>query len=996
MPLLPSTLPVIEKLVAWRLGGHDQIVLCRKPCNLLLFHLLVIVVAMSRISGLDAAEKADGSSSGQESKPWEIIDSGRSLGSDNTESTVSTTSSESSNNIVDSDRAPSPSDGPVGEPFGCDSGGGGSGTGSVTARKTAGPRSRSNSTDNPWAPKMARNPSTISRTSTSRPGANNMISGGITTTTGLKMSQEPRLRRSRSNEDIQNFASYSHDGNAGRDQHSALSSSRDVNGRDDLKAMMEGVEQRRACRAATKAREGARHREQSAKMPRGTDAGSRSSEEEEIERPSGRARGRSSSRRDDLSEQKRSRSAPASNRSLLDLDAEFHNESSEEGCRKKIRWSDNHGHSLEEIRFLDPELSEGGSRRAEKLRRRGGPYDDDDEEAQYDSDESTDSSDGNDDDVNDNEHAEDSMVFDVEGGPAFGYNENINLTDVPADTSLSLVDAISGSLEEEGEKKRKVAQRKRGNTRLRRYGQKRDDVEQQEDSFNLSDLTREGGSVPVFTSTADEIESGGEASACFGEISMDLSEISAELNDELQQLPHPRRPSHWNEHNARIPAASLVGRSSMEDSMNVLPDHELIESNDKAIVDGDSIPIPTSVVVTTAEEEQKSTLAIKTFVKRNADRNTFNEKWMDSMAAVKDGEPLMTDDYLYGEHNQKRVVGPMGDISVIEVESKERGATHLPASPPVDNFRRVESRIGYGKVLSTENLPAKVPVRRNRTSPSSSTKSSPTSTKPVAANAHHGFDDFARWGNDSFEANTAPSYLAKKARKEHQHLMGKKPNSSLSVRPSRPERPPGKPRPPQGGQPRPSKGLTPTRQQQQQQQQQNRQQQPVRRSQDGQKRPNSTDSGAPRNALVAGEKTDTVTRKPSNNKGRSMFGGLFSRSSTSTRGQPKKRGEDEIAFMALADQSLSDSFTSFGDLAGLDSFYNPKGDGLAASITRSSQQIHQQRQRDSMKGRSLDDSDTLLFAHIKDPCGKRHNPNDSLEDLFDREMVRELRGIFKG
>lgn len=938
---------------------------------------------MSRASVLAAAEKAD-SSSGRVSKaqPLALLESGRSIGSDNTASTVSTTSSESSN-VVDSDHMPhtgsirSSYDAPVGEPLGGDSSSSGS------SRNASSQRPR---TDNPWAPKIASNPSSSNRrNSTSRSGPNSDVANTRLTTT-----ETPRLRRSRSNEDGQN-ADRDHAASAA----TTAASVRNVFGDDDLKTMTEGVAERRARRAAAKAREGAQQHQR----PADAGACSRSSaEEEEIDQSassysssSARPGGRSSSRRDALSEQQRSRSAPASNRSLVDFDDMSDAESADRGYQKRIRWSDNHGRSLEEVHLLDPQRSEGGILRAEKRRLcRRASYDDD-EVAQYDSDESTDSSEEYDDHYDD--QAEESMVFDLKGGPAFSNNENIDLADM-ADTSLSLDDAISGTIEEDEEKEQNVAQQKSGNQRLRRYGRKRDDVQQQEGSMSLTDLA--GALDTVSAVTADEPEPAVGTSACFGEVSMDLSEISAELNDELQQLPLPEPPSRSDAHKNEAGIISLPKRSIMEDSMNVFPDPELVSARDRAInaidtVSGNNLPVPTSVVVETDQEKRKPTLPLETLTKKKTKNNKFNEKWMDSMAAVKDGEPLMTDDDLFGEHNQQRFVGPMGDISVIELKKVEEGvASNLPASPPAENFLNFEGKVNYGKVSSTRNLNAQPPARRNRRSSNSSPVSSPTLPKPVSANPHHGFDDFARWGNDSFEANTAPSYLAKKSKEKHQHHMGKKPSSSPSARPSRPERPSVKPRQPQ---PRPPMGLAPSRQHQLHHQHQHNQQQ-VRRSpkQDTQKRSHNTGSDTPRSTPLAVEKAGGAARK-SSSKGKSMFGGLFGRGSLS-RGQPKKMGDDEIAFIAHADESLGDSLASFGDLAGLDSYYDPNGGGLAASIARSSQQQQQQRRRDSMKGRSLDDSDALLFAHIKD--GHQRNSNDSLEDLFDREMVRELRGLSKG
>jgi len=935
---------------------------------------------MSRASVLAAAEKAD-SSSGlvSKSQPFSLLESGRSIGSDNTASTVSTTSSESSN-VVDSDHMPHAGS----EPLGGDSSSSGSGSG----RNASSQRPR---TENPWAPKIARNPSSSSsssnwRNSTSRSGPNSDVVANTRITT---TEPRPRLRRSRSNEDVQN-AERSDAASAAAATTAA--SVRNVFGDDDLKTMMEGVAERRARRAAAKAREGAQQQQQ--QHPADAVACSRSSEEEELDQSASSSssssssgpRGRSSSRRDALSEQKRSRSAPASNRSLVDFDDMS---DADQGYQKRIRWSDNHGHSLEEIHLLDPQRSEGGSRRAEKLRLgRRGSYDDD-EVAQYDSDESTDSSDEDGHDYY-GDQAEESMVFDLKAGPALGNNEDIGLADM-ADASLSLVDAISGAIDEE-EKEQTVAQQKSGNRRLRRYGRKHDDVQQQEGSMSLTDLTGALGAVSAVT--ADEPELACGTSACFGEVSMDLSELSAELNDELQQRTLPEPPSRSDGHKGEAGITSLPMRSIMDDSMNVFPDPELVSARDRAInavgtVSGGNRPVPTSVVVETDEEKQKPALPLETFTKKKTKNNKFNEKWMDSMAAVKDGEPLMTDDERFGEHNQERFVGPMGDISVIELKTVEEGvAPNLPASPPVENFLNFEGKVSYGQVPSRRNLNAQPPARRSRRSPNSSPVSSSTLPKPVSANPHHGFDDFARWGNDSFEANTAPSYLAKKSKEKHQHHIGKKPSSSPSVRPSRPERPSVKPRQPQ---PRPPTSLAPPSRQPQHSQQQ------VRRppKQDIQKRPHSTCSDTPRSTPLAVEKAGGAARK-SSSKGKSMFGGLFGRSSSS-RGQPKKMGDDQIAFIAHADESLGDSLASFGDLAGLDSYYDPNGGGLAASIARSSQQKQQKRRRDSMKGRSLDDSDALLFAHIKDGHQRQsRNSNDSLEDLFDREMVRELRGLSKG
>ena len=139
--------------------------------------------------------------------------------------------------------------------------------------------------------------------------------------------------------------------------------------------------------------------------------------------------------------------------------------------------------------------------------------------------------------------------------------------------------------------------------------------------------------------------------------------------------------------------------------------------------------------------------------------------------------------------------------------------------------------------------------------------------------------------------------------------------------------------------------------------------------------------------------SSSTSSKPS--KGKSMLGGLFTRNSQASKQSKKLVGDEEVGILGHVDSSLGDSLNSLGDLAGLDSYFDPPaassrlaggnpnaGSNLAASIARNSQRQQQQRRRNNMKGRSLDDSDAALFAHINDGQQSRQSRRDSLDDLF--------------
>ena len=119
-----------------------------------------------------------------------------------------------------------------------------------------------------------------------------------------------------------------------------------------------------------------------------------------------------------------------------------------------------------------------------------------------------------------------------------------------------------------------------------------------------------------------------------------------------------------------------------------------------------------------------------------------------------------------------------------------------------------------------------------------------------------------------------------------------------------------------------------------------------------------------------------------------MLGGLFTRNSQTSKQSKKLVGNEEVGILGHVDSSLGDSLNSLGDLAGLDSFVGGNRNAcsnLAASIARNSQRQQQQRRRDNMKGRSLDDSDAALLAHINDGQQSRQSRRDSLDDLFAKD-----------
>lgn len=833
------------------------------------------------------------------------LDSGRSIGSDDTAST-DPSSTETYDDQYD--------------PYNKGSGTNTSGGASVKAPPA-----------NPWAPKTARYSSAKKNSTTS----------SVTRTT-------TRLRRSRSDEDLERVESFvqkaekehglaTGQGGSARNAKSsssattakATSSRGDGAFDDDLQAMMDGVEERRRARreAATRVDD---------------------AEAEAKNGSTGASRGRLASRRcDDIGTQKmarrRSSSAPpgGSNRSLFSDDETYDDDMvhSDGDYRKTIRWTDHHGSSLEDVCILDPAMSEGGMRRAEKLRSMYGDDDDyleEDEEAQYDSDETPSSDeDGEDyvvgDDGNDSDggqHAEVSMlVFDTQ----FIESGDVDLD--RADTSLSLMDAMAAfSSPSFGSNPGRTTSRNddsttKGGASRRSRRPKRDQV--QEGSFTLDDLT---DVQAIAMAVTDGEPDAGASASCFGEVSMDLSEISAEMNDELNDLqPIANKPKK------AMPSIT-------EDSMNVFPDLELVTSKDKAInasVSGDdrnTLPVPTSVIM----------------------------------------QPL-------------------------------------------------------------------VPARKKRSSFTTSPTSSPSAAKAILATkpidvldgGNDSFADFASWGNDSFDANTSSSY--KTTKKQHHHQQHKMANTkkesrspatakptSTPVRPAaKPNRPPGTtsnnntapasmacgrprkgPPPPQGRQLRPpgSKGPTPPSRQKSQQQ---RQQQGRRSSSDnreGPRRSSSTNSDTARKAAAAVAASSSASRSNSSSsgttkpsKGKSMLGGLFTRNSQTSKQSKKLHevGDEEVGILGHVDSSLGDSLNSLGDLAGLDSYFDPPaassrlaggnpntGTNLAASIARNSQRQQQQRRRNNMKGRSLDDSDAALFAHIDDGEKSRQSRRDSLDDLF--------------
>ena len=592
--------------------------------------------------------------------------------------------------------------------------------------------------------------------------------------------------------------------------------------------------------------------------------------------------------------------------------------------RKTIRWTDHHGESLEDVCILDPARSEGGMRRAETLKSLYGDDDDcleEDEEAQYDSDETPSSEEDGDDygKGTDNDYAEVSMVFDTQ----FIESEDIDLGNI--DASLSFVDAMAAFSSPHSESNlgedtsKDDGSRKKGSAGRRSRRPKRDQV--QEGSFTLDDLT---DIHAIATAVTGGNPDAGASTSCFGEVSMDLSEISAEMNDELNDCLHVQ------------PIASKPKKtmpSISEDSMNVFPDPELVTSEDKAInasvnaTNRNDLPVPTSVVMQ---------------------------------------QPL-------------------------------------------------------------------APARKKRSSFTTSPTSSPAAAKAILATkpidildgGNDSFADFANWGNDSFDANTSSSYKTTK-KQQHQQQQQKTGNTkreprsnpagttpksrSTPTRPAtRPIRPPGAttcnnnsgglvstaggrprkgPPPSQGRQPRPtgSKGPVPPSRYQPQQQ---RRQQGRRSSSDSGERPqrsSSTKSDYKASAAVTPSPSVSTNSKPS--KGKSMLGGLFTRNSQTSKQSKKLVGNEEVGILGHVDSSLGDSLNSLGDLAGLDSFVggNPNAcSRLAASIARNSQRQQQQRRRDNMKGRSLDDSDAALFAHINDGQQSRQSRRDSLDDLFAKD-----------
>lgn len=210
----------------------------------------------------------------------------------------------------------------------------------------------------------------------------------------------------------------------------------------------------------------------------------------------------------------------------------------------------------------------------------------------------------------------------------------------------------------------------------------------------------------------------------------------------------------------------------------------------------------------------------------------------------------------------------------------------------------------------------------------------------------------------------------------------------------------------QGRQLRPpgSKGPTPSSRQKPQLQ---RQQQGRRSSSDnreGPRRSSSTNSDTARKAAAAVAASSSASRSNSSSsgntkpsKGKSMLGGLFTRNGQTSKQSKKLHevGDEEVGILGHVDSSLGDSLNSLGDLAGLDSYFDPPaassrpaggnpntGTILAASIARNSRRQQQQRRRNNMKGRSLDDSDAALFAHINDGEKSRQSRRDSLDDLF--------------
>ena len=832
------------------------------------------------------------------------LDSGRSIGSDDTAST-----DPSSTGTYDDQY----------DPYNKSSGANSSGSTSVRAPPA-----------NPWAPKMARNSSTKK-------------SASVTKTT-------TRLRHSRSDEDLERLETFvkkaeeehslviGQSGGSARNTNkpSSAPTAQAATGReggafdDDLQAMMNGVEERRRARREA----GARVDDTEAEDSNGITTSSR---------------GRLAYRHDDIGTQKMSRrrssSAPpgGSNRSLFSDDETDDEDTvhSDGDYRKTIRWTDHHGESLEDVCILDPAKSEGGMRRLDKLRSLYGDDDDyleEDEEAQYDSDE-TPSSDEDGDDYfvgdngngPDNDHAEVSMVFDTQ----FIESDDIDLG--TADASLSLVDAMaafssphSGS-NPGGETSRSDDSRKKGSAGRRSRRPKRDQV--QEGSFTLDDLA---DVQAIATAVIGGEPDAGASTSCFGEVSMDLSEISAEMNDELNDLqPIVNKPK------------KKTMPSITEDSMNVFPDPELVTSKDKAI-------------------------------------NT-------------------------------------------SVNVKNRNDLPVPASVVMQPL---------------------APARKKRSSFTTSPTSSPNATKAILATkpidvldgGNDSFADFANWGNDSFDANTSSSYKTTKKQHHHQQQQQQQignikreprsnPAATTATSTSTPTRPAVRPirfhgtgnnsaglvstaggrrrkvpPPSQSRQLRPpgSKGPVPPSRHQPQQQ---RQQHGRRSSSDNRERPrrsSSANSDTARKATAAVASSSSVSRsnasssnssKPS--KGKSMLGGLFTRNSQTSRQSKKLVGDEEVGILGHVDSSLGDSLNSLGDLAGLDSYFDPPaassrlvggnpnaGSNLAASIARNSQRQQQQRRRNNMKGRSLDDSDAALFAHINDGQQSRQSRRDSLDDLF--------------
>lgn len=833
------------------------------------------------------------------------LDSGRSLGSDDTAST-DPSSTETYDDHYD--------------PYNKSSGANSSGSTSVRALPT-----------NPWTPKTtARNSSTTKKR------------GSVTKTTTT------RLRRSRSDEGLERLETFvqkaeeehglvigqsggSSAGNTNSSSSAPTVKATSSTGRgdgafdEDLLAMMNGVEERR------------RARREAAVRVDDTEA-----EANNGSTPS--SRGRLLSRHDQVGTQKmarrRSSSAPpgGSNRSLFSNDETDDEDTvhSDGDYRKTIRWTDHHGESLEDVCILDPTKSEGGMRRKEKLRSLYGDDDDyleEDEEVQYDSDETPSSEEDGDeyfvgDDGNgfDNDHAEVSMVFDTQ----FIGRDDIDLDN--ADASLSLVDAMAAFSSPHSDSNpcegtsRNDGSRKKGSAGRRSRRPKCDQV--QEGSFTLDDLA---DVQAIATAVTGGEPDAGASTSCFGEVSMDLSEISAEMNDELNDLQ-----SIVNKPKKTMPSIT-------EDSMNVFPDLELVTSKDKAINDSvnaktrNDLPVPTSVVM----------------------------------------QPL-------------------------------------------------------------------APARKKRSSFTTSPTSSPNAAKAILATkpidildgGNDSFADFANWGNDSFNANTSSSY--KTTKKQHRNQQQKTANAkreprsnpaataatstSTPTRPAaRPNRPPGTsnnsaglvgttggrprkgPPPSQGRQSRPPGSKAPPSRYQPQQQ---RQQHGRRSSSDNRERPrrsSSTNSDTARKSSAAvASSSSSVSRsntssstssKPS--KGKSMLGGLFTRNSQVSKQSKKLVGDEEVGILGHVDSSLGDSLNSLGDLAGLDSYFDPPaassrlagvnpnaGSNLAASIARHSQRQQQQRRRNNMKGRSLDDSDAALFAHINDGQQSRQSRRDSLDDLF--------------